>query len=145
MKNSKLKLGIVLFILGFMGVLTIPTIELPLENLPKEVTEQFSESTIKILTLINPTFLLIIAIVLGILLYDKVKLDVPIINCLISGKAHEKSAFESIKSCILGGVIAGILLLTIGAIFYSRLPHEFITLGEKIKLTPIARLLYGDY
>lgn len=143
MKNQKLKLGIILFILGFTGVLTLLTIELPLENLPKEVTAQCSESTIKILTLINPTFLLIIAIVFGVSLHDKVKLDVPIINRFISGRTPEKSISDAVKSGMVGGVIAGILLLVIGILFYARLPQEFITIGENLKLTPAARLLYG--
>lgn len=143
MKNQKLKLGIILFISGFIGVLTTLAMDIPQENLPKEVTEQFSESAIKILTLINPTILLIIAIVFGVILYDKVKLDVPIINRFITGKTPEKPIADIIKSGILGGMITGILLLLTSAVFSSRLPQEFITLGENLKLPPITRLLYG--
>lgn len=50
----KLKLGIALFILGLFGVLTMLTVTMPLNSLPKEVLEKISPETLKYLVLINP-------------------------------------------------------------------------------------------
>jgi hypothetical protein len=50
----KLKLGIALFILGLFGVLTMLTVTMTLNSLPKEVLEKISPETLKYLVLINP-------------------------------------------------------------------------------------------
>ena len=48
------KLGMALFILGLFGVLTMLTVTMPLNSLPKEVLEKISPETLKYLVLINP-------------------------------------------------------------------------------------------
>lgn len=37
MKNEKFKIGLTLFLLGLAGVLSIATVQLPLDNIPPEV------------------------------------------------------------------------------------------------------------
>jgi hypothetical protein len=70
-------LGIVLFTLGFIGVLSILTMNIPLsEESSKILLEQFTPEHIKFLTLINPTIMLIGAVLLGVFMHDKVSLNV---------------------------------------------------------------------
>lgn len=143
MKKERSILGIVLFTLGFIGVLSILSMNIPLpEEASKILLEQFTSQQIKLLTLINPTIMLIGAVLLGVFMHDKVSLDVPVIRGIIrNDKNYQISSI--LKYGIIGGVISGIILTLIGVIFYPILPVEFIELGDTLKPTLIARFLYG--
>lgn len=141
--NHKVKLGLSLFIVGLLGVFSMLTVTIPMESLPKEVTINLSPQTLKYLVLINPTILLLIAVVVGTLLYDKVGLSVPAISSILKIEESKIKLIEQIKFGILFGLFSGIFITLIGIIFRSSLPQEFIELGNKIKITIIARLLYG--
>jgi hypothetical protein len=97
------------------------------------------------LVLINPTILLLISVVLGTLLYDKVGFSVPIIASIIKIEQPKIKFFEQIKFGILYGFLAGVLIILVGTIFKSSLPQEFIELGKKVKITTFARFLYGGF
>ncbi|MEJ6980003.1 hypothetical protein WG906_06050 [Pedobacter sp. P351] len=45
---------------------TMLTVTIPLESLPKELLDKISPQTLKYLVLINPTILLLIAVVVGV-------------------------------------------------------------------------------
>ena len=141
--NKKLKLGLTLFFIGLLGVFTLLTVTIPLENLPKEVLDKISPQTLKYLALINPTILLLIAVVVGTLLYDKVGFSVPTISSLLKIEQPKIKFIEQIKFGVLLGLVTGILTTLIVVIFKSSLPQEFIDLGNKIKITTIARFIYG--
>lgn len=141
--SKKIKLGLSLFFLGLLGVLTMLTITIPLDSLPKEVLEKISPQTLKYLVLINPTILLLIAVVVGTLLYDKVGFSVPTISSILKIEQPKIIFIEQIKFGILFGLLTGILTTIIGIIFKSSIPQEFIELGNKIKITTIARFGYG--
>ena len=142
--NHKLKLGIVLFILGLVGIFSILTMEIPL---PPEVVailnEQFSQEQIKLLMLINPTIMLIVAVIGGVLLHDKVKLGVPLIEKLLGIKNNLSNPTEILVYGVAAGLLSGILLSLIGFVFTPVLPLEFMELGETLKPTLAARFLYG--
>jgi membrane protease YdiL (CAAX protease family) len=141
--SKKFKLGLSLFFLGLLGVLTMLTITIPLDSLPKEVLEKLSPQTLKYLVLINPTILLLIAVVVGTLLYDKVGFSVPTISSILKIEQPKIKFIEQIKFGILFGLLTGILTTVIGIIFKSSIPQDFIDLGNKIKITTIARFGYG--
>ena len=98
--NVKLKLGVALFILGLFGVFTMLTITIPLDSLPKEVLEKISPSTLKYLVLINPTILLLIAVVIGTLLFDKVGFSVPTISTILKIEQPKIKFIEQIETKI---------------------------------------------
>ncbi len=141
--SFKKKLGLTLFVIGLLGILSMLTVTIPLDNLPKEVLDKFSPDTIKLLTLINPTILLLIAIVIGTALFDKVELTVPSISAVLKSEKSQVSFFEQVKYGIVLGLLTGILTTIVGLVFKSFLPQEFIELGDKIKITTIARFTYG--
>ena len=141
--NVKLKLGIALLILGLFGVLTMLTVTIPLDSLPKEVLDELSPQTLKYLVLINPTILLLIAVVVGTLLYDKVGFSVPTISSVLKIEKPKIKSIEQIKYGVILGLLTGILTTLNGLIFKTSLPQEFIELGNKIKITTIARIGYG--
>ncbi len=141
--NKKLKLGLTLFIIGLLGVFTMLTVTIPLDGLPKEVLDKISPQTLKYIVLINPTILLLISVFVGTLLYDKVGFSVPTISSILKIEQPKVKFTEQIKFGVLLGLLAGVLIVLVGAIFKSSLPQAFIDLGNKIKLTTIARFLYG--
>ncbi len=133
-----------MIILGIIGVASMLTMDIPL---PPEVEailkDKFTAGQIKLLTLINPTVLLIIFVVIGTILYQKVNLKVPIIEKLIGIRKESIKTTSILKYGIVGGILSGILLSLIGLVYNPILPAEFVELGESLKPTLVARLLYG--
>ena len=145
-QKSKVILGIILFVLGLIGILSILTMEIPLpEEVELLLKEKFSTLQIKFLLLINPIIMLIVAVILGTILHDKVNLRVPIIENAINKENTDLNLYELIKNGIIGGIIAGILLVSISYILYPFLPEEFLVLGEKFKPSLAGRFLYGGF
>ncbi len=141
--NRKLKLGLFIFLIGFVGVLSSLTMDIPLpEDLQKMVSELFTPWQFKLLSLINPTILLLVAVVMGTLLYDKVNFELPIIESLIY-KDKTTKLKGILQYGIIGGIISGVLIIFTTITFYPFLPTEFIEIGEKFKPTLAARFLYG--
>lgn len=144
MKN-KIKLGLALFTLGFAGILSILTVELPLDSFPPEVLEEIPAEVLKYLILVNPTILLVISIVVGIALSEKVKLGSPTLASALKIKKSKIKFLDQIKSALPLGFLAGILILLNAFIFNSIIPSEFEQLSSQIKLTYLARFLYGGF
>ena len=141
--NKKLKLGFLIFFIGFIGILSTLMMDIPLPaEIQKMVSKLFTPWQFKLLSLINPTILLLIAVVMGVLLYDKVNFKLPIIEKLIyKDKQTESSGI--LQYGIIGGIISGILITITSIVYTPILPIEFIEMGEKFKPTLIIRFLYG--
>ena len=74
--------------------------EIPIPEEAKEkLLQHLTLEQIKWLALINPTFLLIGALTFGTLLYDKVKLRVPIIEGLLQKKETHFGDDSEVGSC----------------------------------------------
>lgn len=145
MHNKKILLALILFFLGMAGIASILTIDIPLPEEAAAILEaQFTDWQIKLLILVNPTLMLLIAVVVGVLLHDKVNLRVPLIEKLLTGKS-DLAAGNVFKYGLAGGGLAGILLGLIGLVFYPLLPETFLALSENLKLTLAARFLYGGF
>ncbi len=147
MKNPKLLLGIVLFLIGLLGVLSMLTMDLVSATIPEEMLEMILEKVtiqqLKWALLINPTVLLILFTLLGTLFHDKVGLTVPSLKNMILQKPWTGIFSDQLKSGISGGLAAGVIMVIVAAIFSPHLPAEFMEAGEKLKPTLSARFLYG--
>lgn len=144
MKKDTVLIGLILFGLGIIGVLSMLTMEIPLTPEIEEVLkERFTAQQIKMLLLINPTVLLLIAVVIGTAFYQKVNLHVPLIEKMVGNENHNFSTADILKFGILGGILSGVLLSLVGFIFTPMLPAEFLELGKSLKPTLAARFLYG--
>ncbi|SIS47231.1 CAAX protease self-immunity [Zobellia uliginosa] len=141
--HNKLKLGLTLFGLGILGILSMLTITFPGDMIPKELVEALSPETLKYLSLIQPSVLLLIAVVIGTMLYDKVNLQVPSISDILKIESPKISFKEQIKFGVLFGIIAGILTTLVTFVFKTSIPQEFVEMQGKVQFTPIARFLYG--
>lgn len=144
MKKQKAVLGLILFGLGIIGVLSILTMEIPLPPEAEAILkDRFTPQQKKMLTLINPIIMLIVAVFVGSILYEKVNLKVPLIEKAAGIKNDNLNTYSILKYGIFGGVLSGLLLSLIGFIFNPILPAEFLELGESLKPTLAARFLYG--
>jgi membrane protease YdiL (CAAX protease family) len=141
--NKKFKLGLTLFIIGLLGVFSLLTVTIPLDSLSEELVNQISPQALKYLVLINPAILLLIAVVVGTLLYDKVGFSVPTISSILKIEKPKIKFVEQLKFGVFFGLLSGILVTVIGNAFKSSLPQEFIELGNKLNITTLARFLYG--
>lgn len=145
----KIKIAVILFILGFAGVLTLMTTNLfsGLENyLPQDALEELEKipkAVLKLLTLIQPTILLLIAIIIGVFTYKKAGLTLPIIEGVILKQPWKSILKEQLKYGILGGVIAGSLIVVTSIIFRPYFPEELIELERNFQPSLLTRFIYG--
>lgn len=84
--------------------------------------DKISPQALKYLVLINPTILLLIAVVVGTLLYDKVRFSVPTISSILKIEQPKIKLIEQVKFGVFFGLLAGILMTVIGIVFKSSLP-----------------------
>lgn len=141
--NYKIKLAIILFALGTLGILSLLTVTIPIDNLPKQVLDKFTPETIQLLTLINPSILLVVSVIVGTILFDKVQLNVPTIRSILKSKIRLVSILEQLKFGIIGGICTGIFTFVVAFLFKFSLPQEYRELSEKFELSIPAKILYG--
>ena len=143
MKRKKIYLGLILFFLGMLGMLSMLTMDIPLpDELLSVLGDQFTPSQIKLLILINPTIILIVAVLVGTLLYQKVNLSVPIIEQFVGIKEDAIQIKEILLFGVAGGILTGIALSILGILKLIS-PSEFELLSGQLQLTLAARFLYG--
>lgn len=146
MKKSKLLLGTLLFIIGFIGILSILTMDLKLPEEIRVILEaKFTPSQIKLLTLVNPMIYLVIAVVVGTLLFDKVGLSIPLLEKWVGRNPIISFNLSSVQYGVLGGIISGILLFGIAFFAKSFLVAEFEVLNEGVQPTFLSRVFYGGF
>ena len=131
--NNKLKLGLFLFFLGFLGVLSMLTVSIPMDSFPKDVLEQIPAENLKYLVLVNPMILLVISVVLGTVLHDKAGLQIPIIKSILRIEELNVSIKDIVKNGILLGLIAGFLIVGLRLLYEPFIPNEYAELGNKIQ------------
>ncbi|WP_300672747.1 CPBP family intramembrane glutamic endopeptidase [Soonwooa sp.] len=136
----KLRLGILLFVFGFIGILSILTMEIPVsENTKLEMEKILTPFQFKLLSLMNPTIMLIILVTVGTLVYEKVNFKLPFFE-KIAFKDNSKIEWQVIlKFGILGGILGGTLLTIVSNIFHNYIPLEL----EKFKPNVLNRFFYG--
>ncbi len=141
-KKQNLKATFLLFLLGFLGILS--TIPMYSKLLSLQSTGlQLSEELVLILTVVQSSILLILMIWLGSTFSRKVGLSAPIIFALARSENISKHLKPQLFPAILGGVIGGILMLLFSNAMLDQLPPEFLTNGEKLLPPWYTKLLYG--
>lgn len=139
-QHYKIKLGILLFTLGFLGILSLLTMEIPIiEKLKTEMSDVFTPFQFKLLILINPTILLTIFTVIGTSMYTKAGFQLPVFE-YVTRKDKVPVDFKSLfKFGIAGGIVSGSLLSFISWIFSSDIPDALKSFSPNI----FNRFFYG--
>lgn len=145
MKDKRFLVALLLFILGMAGVLSMLAAEIPLDPTVKQILkEQYSEIQIKLILLINPALFLIISIAAGIFIYDKLDFKLPIIESVIARKPLP-NILNILTYAVIGGIVAGTLIILVAQSYSSFLPQELCELGNDVKPGVLMRLLYGGF
>jgi hypothetical protein len=135
-------LFIILFLGGMVGVLSTVWIALPIPagGIPLPLI------VFKLLNLISPTFLLLIAVLAGVNLASKVGLSAPFSEALASGASQPLLAIKpQVIPGLVGGVVGGVGISALSFFWRSSLPIDFVAKAEELsKSIPfLTRILYG--
>jgi hypothetical protein len=142
----KKRLFLILFCLGFAGVLSVLLIDLSaLAALIPAADVPPITPAIKILSLIQPTVLVGVAVLIGVALAPKVGLSAPAAEALAAGDRAMPALKPQVLPGVLGGVIGALAILLTHAVFKPLLTTETVARITRFgSLVPIpTRLLYG--
>lgn len=138
--SKKLKLGLLLFIVGFSGILTLLTVDVPIpSDISGDLANQLRQ--FKLLLLVNPTIILLLSIVIGTVLYDRVGFELPIFEKVAFRNGRRVAYLDIFKGGFFGGVISGLLLMSIAFFYSDYIPEEL----ERFDPTILNRLVYGAF
>jgi Type II CAAX prenyl endopeptidase Rce1-like len=82
-------------------------------------------------------------ILLGLYTHEKANLAVPQLQSFLTKEPPFISFLAQAKIGILGGVLAGILILAVNKIITPYVSAEYIAMGEKMNPPALTRFLYG--
>jgi hypothetical protein len=146
--NFKTKLFIILWLAGMAGVLSFLLVDLSaLINLLPPTDEEIplSPVMIKILSVIQPSIILALAVLIGVALASKVGLSAPAAEAFAEGKPVSPVIVPQIIPGLIGGLIGAAAIILSWGLCRPLLPPEFVVKAEALnKLMPFpTRLLYG--
>jgi hypothetical protein len=142
----KKRLFLILFLLGFAGVLSVLLIDLSaLAALIPAADVPPITPAIKILSLIQPTVLVGVAVLIGVALTPKIGLSAPAAEAVAAGERALPALKPELIPGVLGGIIGSLAILLTHVVFKPLLTMETV---ERVKrfgnALPIpTRLLYG--
>jgi hypothetical protein len=149
--NFKTRLFVILWVAGLVGVLSFLLVDLKalLSVLPVPAGTKIPPVTpaLKFLSLIQPTVLLSIAVLIGVALASKVGLSSPVAEAA-AGNGQLASALKAqIIPGLIGGFIGGLGVILNWLLWKPFLPQEFVARSVELnKLLPLpTRLLYGGF
>lgn len=147
--SFKKRLFLILFLAGFIGVLSFLLVDLAgiiaLVPLRPGVERPAATAALKVLSLIQPTVLLAVAVLVGGVLAPRVGLTAPVAESLAAGRAAGSALRSQLIPGVVGALIGGAAILLTSVVTKPFLPAETIALTEKFaNVVPIpTRLLYG--
>jgi hypothetical protein len=144
--NAKTRLFLILFGLGMLGVLSFLLVDLNalVALLPVPAGTNLPPA-IKVLSLIQPTLIVAVAVLLGVALSPKVGLSAPLAESINSGARSFTFVKSQLISGLLGGLVGAASILLIFAVFKTLLSTDMLVRIQQFgKLLPMpTRLLYG--
>ena len=140
----------ILWLAGVLGVLSFLLVDLSalLTQLPVPAGMEVPHVTpaLKLLSLIQPTVLLSVAVLVGIVLAPKVGLSSPVAEA-VAGKGQPLGPVltPQIIPALIGGLAGGVAIILIWFLLKPLLPPDFVARSAELnKLLPLpTRLLYG--
>jgi membrane protease YdiL (CAAX protease family) len=133
---------VVLFLLGFIGILSsvslIPQLtSLSPEPLPMPVF------WLQVVSVIQSSMLLLLMVAIGNIFAKRVNLSTPIIDRLCGVSDNLPKLSNTLIPAIIGGVLGGFCLLVFFYLMTDFLPMDFLQAGESFIPPWYTRLLYG--
>jgi CAAX prenyl protease-like protein len=147
--SFKTRLFLILWVAGLAGILSFLLVDLSalLASLPVTTGKEmpFPPLIIKLLSMIQPTVLMSLAVFVGVLLARQVGLSAPAAEAAAGGRQITSALKPQIVPGAVGGVVGGIAIVLTWLLWKPFLPPEFVTRAEELnKFLPfLTRLLYG--
>lgn len=137
-----MRLFTILWLTGMVGIVSLWWMKLPI---PEDEELQMPLWGIKLISLIQPTFLLSITVLIGVVLAHKVGLSAPLAEAVSNRTSISLAIQPQVLPGIIGGLIGVIGLTFIQFCAKVFLPSDFITKAETLSSnTPfLTRILYG--
>lgn len=149
MITARTRLFAILWLAGMSGVLSLLLIDLAalLANLPATAKSEmpFHPHLIKLLSIVQPTILLSVAIFIGIQLAPQVGLSAPVAEAIATRASFVSALKRQALPGVISGFIAGVVILSSWLLSRPFLPHVFVTRAETLNSSMpfLTRLLYG--
>src|SRR5262245_45244180 len=118
--SVRIRLFLILFLLGFIGILSFFLLVdlaavIALFPVPEGTQVPVLTPGIKVLSVIQPTVLLAIAVLIGVWLAPRVGLSSPFAESLAAGEAAVPALKPQLVPGIVGAVVGGVSILVTGA------------------------------
>jgi len=149
MMSSKTKLFAILWTSGWLGVLSVMLVDIPALMAALPVTAgkpmPFPPLVVKLLSILQSTVFLTLAILIGRQFAPKVGLSSPVAEAAAEGKPISAALKPQIVPGLIGGVSGGVAILASWLLTKPFLPPIFVARAEQFnKFLPLpTRLLYG--
>lgn len=147
--SFKKRLFLILFVAGVVGVLSFLLVDLAaliaLVPIRPGVERLTVTPAFKVLSLIQPTVLLAVAVLIGVVLAPRVGLTAPAAESLAAGRSPVSALRAQLVPGVVGALIGGLVIILTSVVTKPFLPAETIALVEKFAdIVPFpTRLLYG--
>ncbi len=137
-----MKLFTILWLTGMAGVISLWWMNLPI---PESEKLQLPLWGIKLLSLIQPTVLLSVAVLIGVVLAHKVGLSAPLAEAVSNGTSTRLAIQPQVFPGIIGGLVGGVVLSAIQFCAKFLLPSDFVMKAEALSgnTSLLTRILYG--
>jgi hypothetical protein len=147
--NVQIKLFLILLTAGLLGVFSFLLVDLSalIGILPIPAGTEIPPITLalKVLSLVQPSVILFVAVLVGVALASKVGLSSPVAEAAANGENLVSALKPQIVPGIIGGLAGGVAIVLVSSLWKPFLPPEVAALiAEFGKLVPLpTRLLYG--
>lgn len=147
--SFKKRLFLILFVAGFAGVASFLLVDLAalvaLFPVRDGMEVPVITPVIKLLSLVQPTVLVLLAVLIGVVLAQRVGLSAPVAEAIAAGRPVVPALKPQIVPGIAGAIIGAAAILLSAAIFKSSIPAETVErISSFTRLLPLAtRFLYG--
>jgi hypothetical protein len=147
--QPRTKLFVILWIAGMIGILSFLLVDLSalLGSLPATAGKEmpFSPRIMGVLSLIQPTVLMSLAVLVGTKLAHKVGLSAPVAEAAAARATLVSPLKPQIFPGVIGGIVGGVAILASWLLWKPFLPNLFVIEAEKFnRFMPfLTRLLYG--
>ncbi len=147
--NKKFKLALILFILGFIGILALlseflTNLTTNMEESNRALSDLPSQWITILMYVAFPIISLLVAVTVGTLLYEKVNFKLPVLERIVD-KNQKMNTSGILPYGIIGGIIMGVLLIITLVVFNPLLPPEFLAFRGNVKTNIVSRLFYGGF
>jgi len=133
---------LVLFLLGFVGILSSVSLIPQLTSLSPEPLP-ISVFWVQVISVIQTSVLLLLMVVLGSVFAKRVNLTIPVIESLFDKSSNLPKFNDIVLPALFGGVLGGLCLLVFFHFMANFLPMDFLQASERFTPPWYTRLLYG--